>query len=59
VASLVAGKLGLEPITRADVARCRTLLDEYPAIGGSGGSNGRVRRSAALFAASGFTTRTE
>src|SRR5262245_49339181 len=33
VASLVAGELGVEPVTRADVERCRTLLDEYPHIG--------------------------
>jgi predicted nucleic acid-binding protein len=33
VASLVAGELGLEPITRADVERCRVLLDDYPHIG--------------------------
>jgi predicted nucleic acid-binding protein len=33
IASLVAGELGLEPITRSDMERCRTLLDEYPHIG--------------------------
>ena len=32
-AALVAGELGLEPVTRADVEQCRTLLDEYPQIG--------------------------
>jgi uncharacterized protein len=33
VASLGAGELGLGQIGRADVERCRALLDEYPQIG--------------------------
>ena len=33
VAALAAGELGLEPVTRTDVERCRTLLEEYPQIG--------------------------
>jgi hypothetical protein len=33
VASLAAGEIGLEQVTRSDVERCRVLLDEYPHIG--------------------------
>ena len=33
VASLAAGEIGVEQITRSDVERCRILLDEYPHIG--------------------------
>jgi predicted nucleic acid-binding protein len=33
VASLAAGEIGLEQVTRSDVERCRALLDEYPHIG--------------------------
>jgi len=33
VASLGAGELDLEQVTKADVERCRALLDEYPQIG--------------------------
>jgi uncharacterized protein len=33
VASLAAGELGVEPAVKADMERCRTLLDEYPQIG--------------------------
>ena len=33
VSSMAAGELGLEGVTRADVERCRTLLDAYPQIG--------------------------
>jgi predicted nucleic acid-binding protein len=33
VASIAAGELGLEHVNRADVERCRVLLDEYPQIG--------------------------
>lgn len=33
VASLAAGEIGLEQVTRSDIERCRALLDEYPHIG--------------------------
>ena len=33
VASIAAGELALEQVSRGDVERCRTLLDEYPQIG--------------------------
>ena len=33
VASVAAGELGLEPVLKADMERCRALLDEYPQIG--------------------------
>jgi predicted nucleic acid-binding protein len=33
VASLAAGEIGLEQVTRSDVERCGALLDEYPHIG--------------------------
>lgn len=33
VASVAAGELGLEPVVKADVDRCRALLDEYPQLG--------------------------
>ena len=33
VASVAAGELGLEPVVKADVDRCRTLLDEDPQLG--------------------------
>lgn len=33
VASVAAGELGVEPVLKADIERCRALLDEYPQIG--------------------------
>jgi uncharacterized protein len=33
VAAIAEGELGVEPVSKTDLDRCRALLDEYPQIG--------------------------